>query len=89
VVWKRGINVNLHIFAADEDLEGPYYTHLIAAPSSSAIGRIVQLRLRLDASAVRIEKIVYTGKEGRSQLGCPIAKWIYRRSGPQEKVRVD
>lgn len=30
--------------------------------------------------------MVYTGKEGRTGEGCPLAKWILRRSSTSEKA---
>lgn len=77
-------------FAADKlpPEPGSYYTHLGAGKSLPDLRSQIEERSGFKDKAVRIEKVLYTGKEGKTTQGCPLAKWIIRRSNLDEKILV-
>lgn len=56
---------------------GSFYTHLGSADTLSNLRKDLEKRTGLKGNAVRFEKIIYTGKEGKTTQGCPMAKWVF------------
>ncbi|XP_072401504.1 uncharacterized protein Tet isoform X2 [Diabrotica undecimpunctata] len=67
---------------------GTYYTHLGCANTLKSLRYDLECRTGATGVSIRIEKIRYTGKEGKTAQGCPIAKWIIRRQDENEKYLV-
>ncbi|XP_059475689.1 methylcytosine dioxygenase TET isoform X2 [Neocloeon triangulifer] len=65
---------------------GSFYTHLGTAASLADLRKDMETRIGIEGKELRIEKVCYTGKEGKTQQGCPLAKWVIRRSSLEEKV---
>ncbi|OXA37668.1 DNA N6-methyl adenine demethylase-like [Folsomia candida] len=75
-------------FPADEvhAEPGPFYTHLGAAQNLIELRKVVESRTGFRGNQVRLEKVIYTGKEGKTGVGCPLAKWILRRGSFEEQL---
>ena len=57
-----------------------------SAATLEDLRRDFENRVGIKGRQLRIEKVLYTGKEGKTAQGCPLAKWIIRRADPEEKI---
>lgn len=47
-----------------------------AASTLAELRKELEARTGLSGKELRIEKVCYTGKEGKTAQGCPMAKWV-------------
>jgi len=66
----------------------PFYNQLGSGANVEALREMLERSFDIEGSALRIERVLATTKEGKNQEGCPIAKWVLRRSGANEKILV-
>ncbi|XP_046863768.1 DNA N6-methyl adenine demethylase-like isoform X3 [Xenia sp. Carnegie-2017] len=62
------------------------YKHLGTASSVSNVRILLAKRFNFPPESVRVEKVGESAKEGKNRYGCPIARWVLRRSSSEEKV---
>merc|ERR1719319_1719776 len=70
------------------DDNGPFYTQLGYARTQVQLKQLFLDRLETTETALRMEKVRFTPKEGVTSEGCPIAKWVIRRTNDDEKYLV-
>lgn len=63
-----------------------FNVYLGSAASLSDLRRDFEMRIGITGRQLRIEKVIYSGKEGKTSQGCPLAKWIIRRVDKEEKI---
>ncbi|XP_028405021.1 uncharacterized protein LOC114527532 [Dendronephthya gigantea] len=66
--------------------EGSVYKHLAVGSSVHHVRSILAERFNLSPESVRVEKVSHSGKEAKNKDGCPIARWVLRRSSDEEKI---
>ena len=55
---------------------GPYYVHLGHARTLQDLRKLFEERSGVTGDALRMEKIKYVPREGKTIQGCPLAKYV-------------
>ncbi|XP_057309515.1 uncharacterized protein LOC130647610 isoform X2 [Hydractinia symbiolongicarpus] len=73
----------------NEDVKtGPFYTHLGSGRTLDELKASLKTKFDVSDSAIRLHLVRYTATEGKNGDGCPLARWVLRRKGPEEKYLV-
>lgn len=73
----------------NEDVKtGPFYTHLGSGRTLDELKTSLKAKFDVSDSAIRLHLARYTATEGKNGDGCPLARWVLRRKGPEEKYLV-
>eukprot|EP00118_Oscarella_pearsei_P017048 m.167756 g.167756 ORF g.167756 m.167756 type:complete len:752 (+) comp38938_c1_seq20:92-2347(+) len=67
---------------------GPYYTHLAAASDKEELRKQLLARFGCVYDQLRMVEVEFSGREAVTSEGCPLTKWILRRSSNEEKYMV-
>ncbi|XP_037088182.1 DNA N6-methyl adenine demethylase-like, partial [Pollicipes pollicipes] len=79
-------NISCSCGVKNDGSAGPVYLRLGCASSLEQLARQLAAQTGLLESQVRLEKIKHTGREGKTDQGCPIAKWVIRRRDASEQL---
>ncbi len=64
---------------------GPYYTHLGVGPTVEELRRRLCLQIGCSEEELRTERAKFVPTEGKGKYGCPVVKYVIRRSSLREK----
>ncbi|XP_043214868.1 DNA N6-methyl adenine demethylase-like [Amphibalanus amphitrite] len=65
---------------------GPVYCRLGSAATLEELRQQLAEQTGFSTEQVRLETVRYTGHEGKTEQGCPIAKWVLRRRDDSEQL---
>ncbi|XP_012564994.2 uncharacterized protein LOC100213294 isoform X1 [Hydra vulgaris] len=85
---KIKINSECGCAVSDTSDSGPFYNHLGSGYSLNELRNTLLDRFSIQNSALNLQLVKHTSVEGKNGDGCPLAKWIIRRTSDEEKYLV-
>ncbi|XP_065651678.1 uncharacterized protein LOC100213294 isoform X1 [Hydra vulgaris] len=85
---KVKINSECGCAVSDTSDSGPFYNHLGSGYSLNELRNTLLDRFSIQNAALNLQLVKHTSVEGKNGDGCPLAKWIIRRTNDEEKYLV-